>query len=88
MKKVTTPNGFTCEINEDNLGDPVIFRKMVRLQKGDYSELIDVIEAVIGPSGWDDLTVFTQEKNGRARVADMVSEFYEAMKMAGDDKKK
>lgn len=86
--KVTTENGFKCEINEDNLQDPVLFRKLVKLQKGDYAEVIDVVEGIIGPTGWDDLAAFTEKKNGKAKVPDMMNEFYSAMKMAGENKKK
>lgn len=86
--KVTTENGFTCEIIEDNLQDPVIFKKLINLQKGRMEEIVDVIEGLFGPTGWDDLIKFTEKKNGKAKVPDMMEEFYAALKKAGENKKK
>lgn len=86
--KITTENGFECTINEDSLQDPVLFRDMVKLQKGDVARLVDVVEGILGETGWDDLIAFAEKKNGKAKVPDMVEEFYAAMKMAGESKKK
>ena len=91
--KITTANGFKCEINENALDD---MRMLELLRKMDASEdatdklyaLLDILEKLLGAKGKDKLYEFCEKKHGRASTEAVSNELNEILKSVGEAGKK
>lgn len=85
--KIVTENGFECALDEDMLDDPDIFDDLVKIQRGDMSYLRDVVDGLLGSTGWDDLKEFSRNEKGKASLTRMTQEFMAVLKEANGAKK-
>lgn len=85
--QIVTENGFECTLEEEMLDDPDLFVNLISIQKGDPSSLPDVVEALIGSNGWNDLKEFSRNEKGKASLTRMTQEFMAILKEASTAKK-
>lgn len=85
--KIVTENGFECTLDEEMLDDPDMFDCLVKIQRGDPSYLRDVVDGLLGNTGWDDLKEFSRNEKGKASMTRMTQEFMAVLKEANGAKK-
>ena len=90
--KATTKDGFTCEIDQDALGDWEIVERLVAIQGGNYSDMPAVITELIGADGYQSMKDHVRNEKGRVQTEKMMQLFFDIMtaarETAPEDKKK
>lgn len=90
--KVTTKGGFTCEINQDAIGDWEIVERLVAIQSGNISDMPAVITELLGADGYQSMKDHVRNEKGRVPTEKMMELFFDIMtaarETAPEDKKK
>lgn len=90
--EIRTKDGFVCEIDEEALGDWEILERLIAVQRGDYSDLPDVMTEIISTEGYKAAKEHCRNDRGRVPIEDLMSLFFdilaEAKETAAESKKK
>lgn len=89
--KIKTSGGFECEVNEEALGDWELVEKLIKVDKGDVSDLPDVMRDLLGDDGYEAAKNFVRTESGRVPTVKITELFFEILASVRDtseDKKK
>ena len=89
--KIKTSGGFECEVNEEALGDWELVEKLIKVDKGDVSDLPDVMRDLLGDDGYDAAKNHVRTESGRVPTVKITELFFEVLasvRDTSDDKKK
>lgn len=90
--KITTADGFVCDMDMEALGDWEILERLIEIQSGNLQDLPAVMTELIGADGYKAAKEHCRNEKGRVPTDKVMALFFEiltaAKETAGDDKKK
>lgn len=86
--KVKTSAGFSCEIDEEALGDWETVERLIDVEKGDLRILPDVMKDLIGEDGYEGAKNFVRTEKGRVPTQKLTELFYEVLTAARSSESK
>ncbi len=83
--KITTKDGFTCELNEEALGDWEILEQMIEAQKGQVTLLPGIMQELIGADGYAAAKEHCRNEKGRVPTTEIERLFFEILTSVKND---
>lgn len=80
--KIETKDGFACELDEEALGDWEILERLIKIQRGEYADLPDVMVELIGEDGYNGAKEHCRNDRGRVPVNDLMALFFDVLTVA------
>lgn len=85
-KKITTPSGFTAEIDSDVFDDIELFEALCEVDDGNVTQLPKLIKGILGEDGKKRLYDHVRDENRKASVTAVADELKAIFEAFGEKK--